>query len=95
MQQAAASQAAQVAPPAALAAAAAPPTTPAGESRSALAAAIQGAVPSGASLLDAVAAPNAPALPASDPNRICEGAACDGPARAALIGTIIIIFKLP
>ena len=95
VQQAAASQAAQVAPPAALAAAAAPPTTPAGESRSALAAAIQGAVPSGASLLDAVAAPNAPALPASDPNRICEGAACDGPARAALIGTIIIIFKLP
>jgi len=98
VQQASASQAAEVAsrtPPAALAAAAAPPTTPAGESRSAVAAAIQGAVPSGAILVDAVAAPNASALPASDPNRICEVAACDGPARAALIGTIIIIFKLP
>src|SRR5256885_4617346 len=95
VQQAAASQAAQVAPPAALAAAAAPPTTPAGESRSALAAAIQGAVPSDAILLDAVTTSSALALPVSDPNRICEGAACDGPVRAALIGTIIIIFKLP
>jgi len=94
VQQAAASQAAQVAPPAALAAAAAPATSQA-PSQSALGTAINGAVPSGASLLDTVAAPNAPALPASDPNRICEGAACDGPVRAALIGTIIIIFKLP
>jgi tetratricopeptide (TPR) repeat protein len=58
----------------------------------ALSNAIDGAVPSGAGVL---ASTTAPATPPTDPNRICEGATCDGPARAALIGAIIIIFKIP
>ena len=101
-QQAAASQAAQTAaatPPAEVAAAAGAasvtPETPGLGGGGALASAINGAVPTGAAMLDAVTSSSALALPESDPNRICEGATCDGPTRAVLIGGIIIIFKLP
>jgi len=68
------------------------PETPAS---GALASAINGAIPSGATMLGAVSSSSTIALPATDPNRICEGATCDGPARAALVGTVIIIFKIP
>ncbi len=101
-QQAAASQAAQTAaatPPAEIAAAAGAasvtPETPGLGGGGALASAINGAVPTGAAMLDAVTSSSGLALPESDPNRICEGATCDGPTRAVLIGGIIIIFKLP
>jgi len=103
-QQAAASQAAQTAaatPPAEIAAAAGAasvtPETPGlgGGGGGALTSAINGAVPTGAAMLDAVTSSSALALPESDPNRICEGATCDGPTRAVLIGGIIIIVKLP
>jgi len=57
--------------------------------------AINGAVPTGASRLQGAGTPGAPAPPPTDPNRICEGASCDGPARAALIGTVFIILKRP
>jgi len=57
--------------------------------------AINGAVPTGASRLQGAGTPGAPAQPPTDPNRICEGASCDGPARAALIGTVFIILKRP
>jgi len=97
-QQAAASQAAQgasVATPADVAltvggaAATAPP------SQGALATGINSAVPTGVGALDAVSSSTALTVPSTDPNRICEGAGCDGPARAILIGTVIIILKLP
>lgn len=99
-QQASASQAAQTATATSAAdlattagAAAATPVELPGSG--ALASAINGAVASGATMLDAVSSSGTIALPVSDPNRICEGATCDGPARAALVGTVIIIFKLP
>ena len=101
-QQAAASQAAQTAaatPPAEIAAAAGAgsvtPETPGLGGGGALTSAINGAVPTGAALLDAVTSSSALTLPELDPNRICEGATCDGPTRAVLMGGIIIIFKLP
>jgi TolB-like protein len=101
-QQAAASEAAEAASataPADLATAAGGSATvaPPGPSLGlgALTAAINAAVPSGATLLAAVASSGALALPVSDPNRICEGATCDGPARAVLVGSVTIIFKLP
>ena len=72
---------------------------------------INGAVPTGANALQTVlssssisgavspggggAGSSAVLPPPSDPNRICEGASCDGPARAALTGTVIIILKRP
>jgi TolB-like protein len=97
-QQAAASQAAQsasVATPADLAASVrgtGGSTTP---NHGALATGINSAVPTGIRALDGVASSTARTLPSTDPNRICEGAACDGPARAILIGTVIIVLKLP
>jgi len=100
--QAAASQAARSAsttPPSDLAAAAgAGGGSGAGRSpatQATLLTAINGAVPTGASRLQGVGTPGAPAQPPTDPNRICEGASCDGPARAALIGTVFIILKRP
>jgi len=71
------------------------PETPGLGGGGALASAINGAVPTGAALLDAVTSSSALTLPELDPNRICEGATCDGPTRAVLMGGIIIIFKLP
>lgn len=68
-------------------------TTP--QSRDALATGINSAVPTGAGVLDAVTNPTAVRIPTTDPNRICEGAGCDGPARALLMGTVTIILKLP
>jgi hypothetical protein len=66
-------------------------------SQSTLTAGINSAVPTGVVALEAVAGPTGPTAtaPSTDPNRICEGAACDGPARAVLIGTVIIVLKLP
>lgn len=72
--------------------------------------AINGAVPTGSLTLQGVASTSSIVgatatsstgstitivLPPSDPNRICEGAACDGPARVTLVGTVIIIIKRP
>ncbi|HUL50490.1 MAG TPA: CsgG/HfaB family protein [Gemmatimonadales bacterium] len=92
-----AAQAASAVPAGDLAAAAGPPATTSplgagGQNAGALSNAIDGTVPSGAGVL---ASTTAPATPPTDPNRICEGATCDGPARAALIGAILIIFKIP
>jgi tetratricopeptide (TPR) repeat protein len=85
----------------------------AGVTQGALLTAINGAVPTGATLLQtvstaaALSVPPADAtaqtvstagqltIPATSPNPICEAAACDGPARAALIGTLFIILKRP
>ena len=94
VQQAAASQAAQsanVATPADLAGTGG--TVP--PNQGALAMGINSAVPTGIRALDGVASSTTLTSPSTDPNRICEGAACDGPARAILIGTVIIILKLP
>jgi TolB-like protein len=72
--------------------------------------AINGAVPTGTTTLQSVASPSSivdptgstgngasitTVLPPTDPNRLCEGAACDGPARVTLVGTVIIIIKRP
>jgi TolB-like protein len=72
--------------------------------------AINGAVPTGTTTLQSVASPSSivdatgstgngasitTVLPPTDPSRLCEGAACDGPARVTLVGTVIIIIKRP
>ncbi len=57
--------------------------------------AINAAVPSGANVLQATASGSPSGPPPSDPNRICEGANCAGPALSALVGTIIIIVTRP
>jgi TolB-like protein len=72
--------------------------------------AINGAVPTGTITLQGVATTSSIVgatgsggsgstvtivLPPTDPNRICEGAACDGPARVTLVGTVVIIIKRP
>lgn len=98
VQQAAASQAAEAASavtPGDLAARVGGAGGTAPPSRGALATGINGAVPTGVRVLDAVPGSTTLTTPSTDPNRICEGAVCDGPARAILIGNIIIILKLP
>jgi tetratricopeptide (TPR) repeat protein len=57
--------------------------------------AINGAVPSGAVVLQGTAGGSPSGPPPSDPNRICEGANCAGPALSTLVGTIIIIVTRP
>jgi tetratricopeptide (TPR) repeat protein len=57
--------------------------------------AINGAVPTGASALASVVASSTISLPQSDPNRIAEGSSTDGPARAALVGHIVILIPRP
>jgi tetratricopeptide (TPR) repeat protein len=93
-QQAATSQDAQAAT-AAPATAIALPTPPPGPGSGTLFTAINGAVPSSSVVLQGTASGAASAVPQSDPNRICEGANCAGPALSALIGTIIIIITRP
>jgi TolB-like protein len=98
VQQAAASQGAQaasVATPADLAATAGGAGGTAPPNRATLATGINSAVPTGVGALDGISTASTFTSPSTDPNRICEGAACDGPARAILIGTVIIILKLP
>jgi TolB-like protein len=98
VQQAAAARAAQVASATSATGLAAAVTTQAPSAPSttgALGAAINAAVPSGAGQLSALSTTANLATPASDPNRVCEGATCDGPARAALVATVTIILKLP
>jgi tetratricopeptide (TPR) repeat protein len=68
------------------------PTVPAASD--ALTLAINNAVPSGATLMSQTPTTQAITLP-TDPNRICESANCEGPTRASLIGTIIIIIRRP
>jgi TolB-like protein len=60
-----------------------------------LATGINSAVPTGVWVLDAVRSSTTLTVPSTDPNRICEAATCDGPARAILIGNLTIILKLP
>ena len=98
VQQAAAARAAQVASATSATGLATAVTTQAPSAPStsgALGAAINAAVPSGAGQLSALSTTANLATPASDPNRVCEGATCDGPARAALVATVTIILKLP
>lgn len=72
--------------------------------------AINTAVPSGTSTIDAVptttsielagggtTGPGTPTigLPPTNPNPVCEAAACQGPQNVALIGTVVIIIKRP
>jgi tetratricopeptide (TPR) repeat protein len=65
------------------------PEPPPSTNQNTLTDAINDAVPSGAATVTATSVP-----PPTDPGRICEGT-CDGPARATLIGTLIIIIKRP
>jgi tetratricopeptide (TPR) repeat protein len=97
-QQAATSQDAQAATaaPATAIALPTPPPGPGGEGGSGtLFTAINGAVPSSSVVLQGTASGAASAVPQSDPNRICEGANCAGPALSTLVGTIIIIITRP
>jgi len=93
-QQAATSQDAQAAT-AAPATAIALPTPSPGPGSGTLFTAINGAVPSGSVVLQGTASGAASAVPQTDPNRICEGANCAGPALSTLVGTIIIIITRP
>jgi len=97
-QQAAESQAAQAAgsiTPADLAATVGGTREAGLSSQGTLASGINSAVPTGVGALDAVSRSTATTPPSNDPNRICEAASCDGPARAVLVGTVTIILKLP
>lgn len=66
-----------------------------GEATGALAGAINTVVPSGATLVSETPSTETVSLPATDPNRLCEQANCQGPTRSSLIGTIIIIIRRP
>jgi len=70
-------------------------TAPPAPNQGTLTAAINSAVPSGASNVSATPTSGTiQQLPPTDPNRICEGASCAG-VRSVLTGTIIIIIKRP
>ena len=91
-------QAAASAPAAEIAMSAVPPEGPgslAGVGSGTLFTAINSAVPSGAVVLQGTAGGSPSGPPPSDPNRICEGANCAGPALSSLVGTIIIIVTRP
>jgi hypothetical protein len=100
-QQSQATQAAEAAPATDVATglgAGAPPASP--PMQGTLGDAINRAVPSGAGLIPTTTTStslgtNPNTLPPPDPNRLCEGASCDGPARATLFGGFIIIIKRP
>ena len=99
-EQAATSQDAQAATAAPATAIALPTALPgpgplAGPGSGTLFTAINGAVPSSSVVLQGTASGAASAVPQSDPNRICEGANCAGPALSTLVGTIIIIITRP
>ena len=99
-QQAVTSQDAQAATASPATDIATPPPSPgpgplAGPGSGTLFTAINAAVPSGANVLQATASGSPSGPPPSDPNRICEGANCAGPALSALVGTIIIIVTRP
>jgi tetratricopeptide (TPR) repeat protein len=93
-QQAAATQAASLATGADLTAAVGGSGGRAAPTQGTLATGINSTVPTGVGTLGPGSSTTL-TPPSTDPNRICEGAACDGPARAILIGTVIIILKLP
>jgi tetratricopeptide (TPR) repeat protein len=91
-------QAAASAPATEIASPALPPQGPgslAGVGSGTLFTAINSAVPSGAVVLQGTAGGSPSGPPPSDPNRICEGANCAGPALSTLVGTIIIIVTRP
>ena len=98
-QQAQQSQSADIAtaaPPSEVASAVAPPETPPGPPAGTLAGALEGTNPTGggvASSLPGVS--NLNQLPPTVPSPICESASCDGPARSALIGILLITVKRP
>jgi len=70
-------------------------TAPPAPNQGTLTAAINSAVPSGASKVSGTPTSGAiQQLPPTDPNRICEGASCAG-VYSVLTGTIIIIIKRP
>ena len=98
-QQAQQSQSADIAtaaPPSEVASAVAPLETPPGPPAGTLAGALEGTNPTGggvASSLPGVS--NLNQLPPTVPSPICESASCDGPARSALIGILLITVKRP
>ena len=100
-QQASQSQSADVAtaaPSSEVASAVAPPETPPGAPPSGtLANALEGTNPTGGGLASSLpgAGPSTDALPSPAPGLICESVSCDGPARAALIGILLIIITRP
>ena len=102
-QQASVSQSAEVAtaaPPTEVAIAVAPPETPTGGGAppsGTLANALEGTNPTGGGLASSLpgAGPSTDALPPPAPGLICESVSCDGPARAALIGILLIIITRP
>jgi len=102
-QQASVSQSAEVAtaaPPTEVAIAVAPPETPTGGGAppsGTLANAREGSNPTGGGLASSLpgAGPSTDALPPPAPGLICESVSCDGPARAALIGILLIIITRP
>jgi len=102
-QQASVSQSAEVAtaaPPSEVAIAVAPPETPPGGGAppsGTLANALEGTNPTGGGLASSLpgAGPSTDALPPPAPGLICESVSCDGPARAALIGILLIIITRP
>ena len=97
------SQSAEVAtaaPPTEVAIAVAPPETPTGGGAppsGTLANALEGTNPTGGGLASSLpgAGPSTDALPPPAPGLICESVSCDGPARAALIGILLIIITRP
>lgn len=96
-QQAAASDAAQAASsvtPADLAATIAS-SAAAAPSQGTLSSGINSAVPTGTGAIDAISTSTGPRVPSTDTDRVCEAATCDGPARAALVGSVIITVKVP
>ncbi len=102
-QQASVSQSAEVAtaaPPSEVAIAVALPETPTGGGAppsGTLANALEGTNPTGGGLASSLpgAGPSTDALPPPAPGLICESVSCDGPARAALIGILLIIITRP
>ncbi len=60
-----------------------------------LTSAINSTVPTGAGIVTSTPTTVQITTPPTDPNRICEAAACDGPQRATLIGSIIIVIQRP
>ena len=58
---------------------------------------LEGTNPTGGGLASSLpgAGPGTDALPPPAPGLICESVGCDGPARAALIGILLIIITRP
>ncbi len=95
-QQSQAADVATVAPSSELASAVAPPEPPPGPPSGTLAGALEGTNPTGGGIAGSPSAGGASSgNPVPAPGLICESATCDGPARAALIGYLLITITRP